>query len=199
MSPRTADPDDRLVTKLLRVAALLPMLRAATTRASGSSATNRTTCPGEPPIPIRAAVVDLLDEMDRWVTYFLHRCLALLGMRLPDVPLAGPGQDGQLPCPECGLDALRVNRTHWFVYCAVCRDPADPRRPRAWRWGWDGAEVRLLGQMIAARVEEMRDGYEQLFEVTDPDQPAGDEAERGFESGQEPPVSPREAVQGRRA
>ncbi len=167
MSPRTADPDDRLVTKLLRVAALLPMLRAATTRASGSSATNRTTCPGEPPIPIRAAVVDLLDEMDRWVTYFLHRCLALLGMRLPDVPLAGPGQDGQLPCPECGLDALRVNRTHWFVYCAVCRDPADPRRPRAW--------------------------------VTDPDQPAGDEAERGFESGQEPPVSPREAVQGRRA
>jgi hypothetical protein len=96
---------------------------------------------GESPLPVRAAVLDLMAEFECSAPTLLRRALVQLGWHLPSVPLARQGQ--WLPCPEppgCGMNSLRIDRQDWCVFCA---NPACKRR---WRWG---AEIERLGLILA--------------------------------------------------
>jgi hypothetical protein len=98
---------------------------------------------GEPPIPVRAAVMDLMADIEASVLRLHSRALVLLGWYLPPVRLARDGQ--WLPCPECGTNALLIDRQAWAIFCGFpgCKG----------RWSW-GHEVELLGQILAAQGHE---------------------------------------------
>jgi hypothetical protein len=95
---------------------------------------------GEPPIPIRTGVVDLMDDIESSVLRLHTRALTLLGWHLPPVRLARKGQ--WLPCPHCERNSLLIDRQDWAIFCATTTCKA--------RWSW-GAEINLLGQILTAR------------------------------------------------
>lgn len=97
---------------------------------------------GEPPIPIRPAVVDLQREIEREVLRLLSRAQIMLGWSLPPVRLARPGL---IVCPQCEADSLFIDRQDWAL---VCLNPACRTR-----WSWD--QAKLLGEIVAARAMEV--------------------------------------------
>lgn len=94
---------------------------------------------GEPPIPIRPVVVALQEEIEREVLRLLSSARIRLGWYLPPVRLARDGE--WLPCPDCDVNSLWIDRQAWAVFCILCRR----------RWAW-GHEVDRLGEIVKARA-----------------------------------------------
>jgi len=60
---------------------------------------------GEPPIPIRTAVMDLMTDFETPILRLHSRALVVLGWHLPPVKLARKGQYIACPVPGCGAPA----------------------------------------------------------------------------------------------
>jgi hypothetical protein len=109
---------------------------------------------GEPPSPIRSAVVDAMSDIEAAVLRLHSRAYVLLGWHLSTVRLARDGQ--WLPCPDCGSNGLRINREDWCVFCSM------PGCGRRWSWG---AEINLLGEVLDAQGLDGASVPERALEV----------------------------------
>jgi hypothetical protein len=60
---------------------------------------------GEPPIPIRTVVMDMMTDFETQILRLHSRALVVLGWHLPPVKLAREGQYIACPVPGCGAPA----------------------------------------------------------------------------------------------
>jgi hypothetical protein len=101
---------------------------------------------GEPPIPIRTAVMDMMTDFETPILRLHSRALVVLGWHLRPVKFARKGQ--HIACPACGANSLMIDRQSWFVFCAMPSCDGS--------WAWDH-EIELLGQIVQALALEVAD------------------------------------------